>query len=56
VNSLVYPWNVAGVPALALPIPVAGWSLPGSLQLVAPRDGEELLCATGSVVEAAVLA
>ena len=58
VNSLVSPWNVAGVPALALPIPVAGWTggLPGSLQLIGPRGGEELLCATGSVVEAAVLA
>ena len=53
VNSLVYPWNVAGVPALALPIPVSGWTLPGSLQLIGPHGGEELLCATGSRVEAA---
>jgi amidase len=54
VNSLVHPWNVAGNPALALPVPVAGWSLPGSLQLVGPLGGEELLCATGAVVERAV--
>jgi amidase len=53
VNSLVHPWNVAGNPALALPITVEGWSLPGSLQLIGPHGGEELLCATGSVVEAA---
>jgi amidase len=53
VNSLVFPWNVAGTPALALPIPVEGWSIPGSLQLIGPRGGEELLCATGAVVEAA---
>lgn len=53
VNSLVHPWNVAGVPALALPIPVPSWTLPGSLQLIGPKRGEELLCATGSRVEAA---
>jgi amidase len=54
VNSLVYPWNVAGNPALALPIPVEGWTLPGSLQLVGPHGGEERLCVTGSIVETAV--
>ncbi len=53
VNSLVYPWNVSGSPALALPIPVDGWALPGSLQLIGPLAGEELLCATGAVIEAA---
>jgi amidase len=52
-NHLVHPWNVAGTPALALPIPVAGWSLPGSIQLCGPVGSEELLCATGFVVEAA---
>ena len=56
VNSLVHPWNVSGNPALALPIPVPSWTLPGSLQLVGPMGGDELLCATGSVVEAAVVA
>lgn len=54
VNSQVYPWNVSGHPALALPIAVPQWSLPGSLQLVGPTGGDELLCATGAVVEAAL--
>lgn len=53
VNSLVFPWNVAGTPALSLPIGVPGWTLPGSLQLIGPRGGEERLCATGARVEAA---
>ncbi|HUP87253.1 MAG TPA: amidase [Acidimicrobiales bacterium] len=52
-NHLVFPWNVAGTPALALPIAVEGWSMPGSLQLCGPAGGEELLCATGFVVEEA---
>lgn len=47
------PLNLARVPALALPVPVPGWPVPGSLQLFAAAGGEELLCATGSVVEAA---
>jgi amidase len=50
-NHLVFPWNVAGTPALALPITVPGWPMPGSLQLCGPAGGEELLCATGFVVE-----
>lgn len=52
-NILVYPWNISGSAALALPIPVDGWAMPGSLQLVGPDRGEELLCATGTVLEAA---
>jgi Asp-tRNA(Asn)/Glu-tRNA(Gln) amidotransferase A subunit family amidase len=44
--------NVAGIPGLALPIP-SGGPLPASLQLLAPPGGEELLLATGKVVEAA---
>jgi amidase len=54
VNSLVFPWNVSGNPGLALPIPVPGWSMPGSIQLIGPHRGEELVCATGAVVERAV--
>jgi amidase len=42
--------NLAGVPALAQPIPSAA-RLPASLQLVAPHDGEALLLATGQLVE-----
>jgi amidase len=51
-NHLTLPVNLAGLPALALPVPT-GWRFPASLQLVAPRGGEELLCATGAELEAA---
>jgi amidase len=44
------PANLAGVPALALPIPTAG-PLPASLQLIAAARGEERLLAAGAVVE-----
>jgi amidase len=46
------PVNLAGVPALALPVPTGG-HLPASLQLVAQRNAEEQLVAAGLVVEAA---
>jgi amidase len=46
--------NVTGLPALPLPVPVAGGSFPASLQLLGPHGGEELLVATGAVVEQAV--
>ena len=46
--------NLAGVPALALPVPARGHRLPASLQLVGRHGAEELLLAAGSVVEAAV--
>ncbi len=46
------PVNLAGVPALSLPIPTAG-PLPASLQLIAPQGGEEQLIAAGLVAEAA---
>jgi amidase len=52
-NALVFPWNVSGSPALSLPIPVAGWAMPGSLQIVGPDGSEELLCATGALLELA---
>jgi amidase len=52
--ALTSPFNVSGSPALAMPVPVAGSALPGSLQLVGPLGGEELLCATAAVVEEAV--
>ena len=48
----VAPFNVAGVPALAQPVTTAH-GLPASLQLVGPAGSEELLLATGAVVEAA---
>ncbi len=46
------PVNLAGIPALSLPVPTEG-HLPASLQLVAPSNGEETLVAAGLVVEAA---
>jgi amidase len=48
-------FNLAGVPALSVPVPVPpGEALPTGLQLVGPHGGEELLLAAGLVVEAAV--
>jgi amidase len=50
-NALVYPFNLAGVPALSVPL-AAG---PGaSLQLVAGPGGEELLLATAARIEASL--
>jgi len=54
-TTLTAPVNVAGLPALALPVPVRN-NLPASLQLVGPSGGEELLIAVGRIVEAAVAA
>jgi len=45
--------NLAGLPALALPVP-SGRRVPASLQLVGPANGEELLLAAGRVVERAL--
>jgi amidase len=45
------PINLAGLPALALPVP-SRRRLPASLQVVGPAGGEELLLATGAVLEA----
>jgi Asp-tRNA(Asn)/Glu-tRNA(Gln) amidotransferase A subunit family amidase len=44
--------SLAGHPALALPAPTGG-HLPASIQLTAPDGAEDLLCATGAVLEAA---
>jgi amidase len=49
------PVNLAGVPALALPVPTGG-RLPASIQLVAAWGGEERLLAAGSVIEEAAAA
>lgn len=46
------PANLAGVPALSVPVPSTG-PVPASLQLMAPHWGEEGLLAAGTVVEAA---
>jgi amidase len=52
-TRLTAPVNLAGLPALALPIPAVGSALPASLQLIGPPDSEELILATGAVLEAA---
>jgi amidase len=55
IRGLTSPVNVAGVPALALPVPVAG-PLPASVQLIGPAHGEETLLAAGAFLEQAVAA
>jgi amidase len=58
-RALTSPVNAAGVPALALPIPVAGRDagpIPASVQLIGPRDSEERLLAAGARLERAVRA
>ena len=49
------PVNLAGVPALSLPVPSDG-PFPASLQLIGPAGSEERLLAAGAVLEAAVAA
>ena len=46
--------NVTGLPALSLPVPVAGGDFPSSLQLIGPHNAEDLLISTGHMVERAV--
>jgi amidase len=46
------PFNLAGLPALALPVP-ADHTLPASLQLIGPPGSEEILLATAAVIESA---
>ena len=47
------PVNLAGIPALAIPIPTDG-RLPASLQLLGPHNTEDVLLAAGRVIEAAL--
>jgi amidase len=56
-RALTSPVNAAGVPSLALPVPVRGLPaspVPASLQLIGPRNSEEKLLAAGLLVEQAV--
>src|SRR5215471_11624820 len=53
IRGLTSPVNLAGVPALALPVPTGG-PLPASIQLIGPHGGEESLLAAGAVLERAV--
>lgn len=51
-SRLTLPVNLAGLPALSIPVPTTG-RLPASLQLIGPLGGEELLLAAGRIIEAA---
>ncbi|MET8912601.1 amidase [Micromonospora sp. NPDC004551] len=53
-TKLTAPFNLAGVPAISMPIPSPGLPVPASLQLVGPMRGEDLLCATGLWIERAL--
>ena len=53
---LTMPVNLAGLPALALPVPGGPAGLPASLQLIGPPGSEEQLVGLGRVVETAVVA
>ena len=46
VSRCTLPVNLAGVPALSLPVPTGG-PLPASIQLIGPADSEERLLAAG---------
>jgi len=50
--ALTNPVNLAGLPAVSVPIPTAG-PLPAGLQLIGPRNAEDRLLATARLVEAA---
>jgi amidase len=51
-TQLTAPVNFAGLPALALPVP-SSRRLPASLQIIGPARSEDLLLATGTVIETA---
>ena len=51
-SRLTLPVNLAGLPALAIPVATTG-ALPASLQLIGPAGSEDLLLAVGDVIEAA---
>ena len=53
-TMLTMPANLAGLPALALPVPGGPAGLPASLQLIGPPGSEEQLVALGRLIEAAV--
>ena len=58
-RALTSPVNAAGLPALALPVPARGADagpIPPSVQLIGPRNSEELLLAAGVQLEQAVRA
>ena len=48
-TSLVRPFNLSGHPAIAIPLPARS-EFPVSLQLVAAKNHDELLCAVARQV------
>jgi amidase len=56
VTVLTMPANLAGLPALVLPVPGGPAGLPATLQLIGPPGGEEQLIGLGYVIEAALRA
>ena len=52
-SRLTLPVNLAGLPAVSLPVPRPG-ALPASLQLVGPAGSEELLLGLAAAIEAAL--
>jgi amidase len=52
-TTLTGPINLAGLPALVLPVAAKGDGLPASLQLVGPSGGEETLIGVGRIMAAA---
>jgi amidase len=52
-NAWTLPVNLAGLPAVAIPVPTGG-HMPASLQLIGPRDSEDMLLTLAARVEAAV--
>jgi amidase len=55
VGRCTIPANLAGVPALALPVPTDG-PLPASIQVIGPPHSEERLLAAGAWLESAIAA
>lgn len=53
-TTLTGPVNVAGLPAIALPVPLPGSHLPASVQLIGPAGGEERLCGLAAAIESAL--
>jgi amidase len=53
-SRFVAPFNVAGLPAIAQPVPLPGSVVPASLQLVGAPDSEALLVSSALLVEEAL--
>jgi Asp-tRNA(Asn)/Glu-tRNA(Gln) amidotransferase A subunit family amidase len=52
-TALTAPVNLAGLPALTIPVP-SGRRIPAGLQLIGPANGEALLLTTGMRLESAL--